>query len=392
MLYYPHRFIDVFSMALFSKNKNAYLGIDIGAHGMKLVELHKTKNRPQLWTYAIASEPLDIHPPELLEKTPEELTAESAGEMMVEGEKKKKEKEKAPMLDDPRVEQYAAMLKALVKQAKATTNSATASLPVSQVFHTMLTLPTVDKKELGGIVRGEIRKFLRRPVEEMQVMHQIVPSEDKKHMRVLVTAAPKSIIAFFTAIFQRAGIELKELETEAFALERSLVGRDPATVMVVDMGSERTNFFIIDKSLPIVHRSIQIGGDRVTELLMDTLKMERDAVEQIKKDFSRVNAEQIETAVFDRLLEPIIKEIQYSMDVFLRQNGEERRPEKIILTGGTSVIPYFSKRLSDEFQMKCFVGDPWGRVVYQDGLKPVLDAIGPRMAVSIGLALRNILK
>lgn len=377
-------------MALFSKNKDAHLGIDIGAHGMKLVELHKTKNRPQLWTYAIASEPLDIHPPEPVEKTPEELVAASKGQMIQ--KKEPASKERAPATDDPRVETYAAMLKALVKQAKTTTNTATASLPVSQVFHTMLTLPTVDKKELDGIVRGEIRKFLRRPVDEMQVMHQVVPHEDKKHMRVLVTAAPKNIIAFFTAIFQRAGVELRALETEAFALERSLVGRDPATVMVVDMGSERTNFFIIDKSLPLVHRSIQIGGNRITELLMQTLGMEREAVEQIKKDFSRVDADRIQTQVLDRLFDPVVKEIQYSFDVFLRQNGEGRRPEKIILTGGSSVIPYIAKRLSDEFQMKSFVGDPWARVVYQDGLKPVLDTNGPRMAVAIGLALRNILK
>jgi type IV pilus assembly protein PilM len=330
----------------------------------------------------------------MMEKTPEDLLAEQKGEPVEQEGKGRKEEKKEPVhIDDPRVEKYAMMLKELVKQSKATTNVATASLPVSQVFHTVLTLPIVDKKELDGIVKGEIRKFLRQPVEQMQIMHQIVPTESKKNMRVLVTAAPRSIISFFTAIFQRAGIELRELETEAFALERSLVGRDKATVMVVDIGSERTNFFIIDQSLPTVHRSIHMGGDRITDLLEQSLGVERSMAEIMKMDMSRIPGSEIKSDMFDRVIDPIVKEIQYGFDVFLRQNQEGgKTPEKIILTGGSSVIPFFSTRLSEVFNMKVFVGDPWARVVYQDSLKPVLDSIGPRMAVSIGLALRNILK
>ena len=41
------------------------------------------------------------------------------------------------------------------------------------------------------------------------------------------------------------------------------------------------------------------------------------------------------------------------------------------------------------FPLRVFVGDPWARVIYQDGLKSILGEIGPRMAVSIGLGLRN---
>ena len=59
-------------MSLFSKSE-AYLGIDIGAHGIKLVELHKFKGRPQLWTYGIAEQELDIHLPEVHEKSPQEI-------------------------------------------------------------------------------------------------------------------------------------------------------------------------------------------------------------------------------------------------------------------------------------------------------------------------------
>jgi len=35
------------------------------------------------------------------------------------------------------------------------------------------------------------------------------------------------------------------------------------------------------------------------------------------------------------------------------------------------------------------VGDPWYRVSYPVELKPILEQVGPRMAVAIGLAMRE---
>jgi Tfp pilus assembly PilM family ATPase len=54
------RSAKLFSMSVFQKTEG-YLGVDLGAGGIKMVELHKTKGRPQLWTYGIAHQALDIH-------------------------------------------------------------------------------------------------------------------------------------------------------------------------------------------------------------------------------------------------------------------------------------------------------------------------------------------
>ncbi len=376
-------------MGLFS-NKESYLGVDIGANGIKLVELHTTKGRPQLWTYAMADSPLDIHIKSSPSKSPKELIDESKHRLTP------SKKEMPQGLDDPRIAKYAKILKGLLKEARVTTKKTTASLPVSYVFHAVLTLPEADDKELGRMVTAEVEKMLPRPIDEMQVVHQKIPQsksdKEKKYIHVLVTAAPKDLVRFYTAIFQRAGLELQELETEAFAIERSLVGRDSATSMVVDIGAERTNFFIIDSSLPLVHRSINIGGNTFDKIIEQTLDIENSLVLQIKKDVSRIK-NKLNPEIFMPALEPIIKEIEYGFDLFLSQIGNEgKKPEKIILTGGSAVLPFIADEIKKNFDMKVFVGDPWARVVYQEGLKPVLDDIGPRMSVSIGLALRNIIK
>jgi type IV pilus assembly protein PilM len=197
-------------------------------------------------------------------------------------------------------------------------------------------------------------------------------------------------VAFYTAIFQKAGLFLRELETEAFALERSLVGLDKNTAMVVDIGAERTNFFIIDQGLPLTHRTITVGGNSLDHILQKSLGIDLKLIQQVKRDFAR-NPHSMPVSIFTPILDPILKEIEYSFDLFLHETGNEgKHPEKIILTGGSAVLPFIVEEIKKKFSMKVFLGDPWARVIYQDGLKSILDDIGPRMSVAIGLALRNI--
>lgn len=380
-------------MSLFHKDES-YLGVDIGAGGIKLVEFKKTKDRPQLWTYGVLDEPLDIHIDRPGMKTPEELAAESRGDVS-----DPKKEEGTPMhLDDPRIDTYAGYLKQLVKQAKVTSKHVVASIPVSYIFHTVVTLPVIEKKEeQEQIIHAQVDKLMTRSVTEMQVVYQEIAQTDvekqKAYQRFLVTAAPKEVVQFYSAIFQRAGLQLEELETEAFAIERSLVGKDTATVMIVDVGSERTNFFIMDQGLPMTHRSIQIGGNTISQILSRITGIEGPSLEQVKMDISRIPATELQTDAFRAVLEPIAKEVQNSFDLYLRQQGnEQKHPEKIILTGGSSVFPLIAEHLREKFDKRVFVGDPWARVVYQDAIKPLLDANGTRMSVAIGLALRNILQ
>lgn len=381
---------------LFKKSVNTSLGVDIGAGGIKLVELQKQKGRPRLWTYALVDQPLDIHVSRQRDKSVEDLLEEKQNKISTFLKRKKKPVDEIwEVEDDPRIDEYAKLLKFTVQKARVTAKYVTASLPVSHIFHAVINLPIVDEKELPHHVAAKVKKMLPQPIEQMQVVHQVIPQTGEakaKSIKTLVTAAPKNIVRFYTNIFQKAGLQLDELETEAFALERSLVGVDRATVMVVDIGAERTNFFIIDQGLPVTHRSVQMGGDVLGAILQEKLGLSAEEIMAVKQDLSKLPGNKIPAEAFMRLIDPIIKEIQYSFDLFLHQTGNEnKRPEKIILTGGACLFPPIAEMIRESFSMKVFIGDPWARVVYQQGLKGMLDKIGPRMAGAIGLALRGMI-
>lgn len=373
----------------------SYLGVDLGAGGVKLVELRNEKKRPVLFTYGFTRASNDIH--QLLFKQesslPENTTFKPVDATAV----------AAPVVkvDQERIAEYAAMIKAVCKEAKTQSKVAVASLPVSSVFHAIVTLPIVKREEFDRILKAEIKKLLPYPLEEMVIDSQILPSPpESRNQRVLVNAVPRAIVVFYTKVFQQAGLTLDSLEPESIALARSLVGRDTATGVLVDIGAERTNFFIVDQAVPVTHHSIERGGDKMNAIVAAGLGIPVDYTsEQMKHDvFSYLLAHPNETPIgkaqftemFYSIIDPILKEIDYSLELYLRQTANlNKRPEKVVLTGGSAIMPFLAEAIAEKFKIKCFIGDPWGRVVYQDSLRPILQSVGPRMSVAIGLALRN---
>ncbi|MDO8509650.1 MAG: type IV pilus assembly protein PilM [bacterium] len=379
----------------FSKPKS-FLGVDIGAGGIKVVELHKEKNRPVLFTYGFTAGRQDVH--DLVQSISVNKTSSDLN--LTTGNEKKKTVDVSLLMDSKKINEYASVLKEVCKKARTVSKTAVVSLPVSSVFHAIVNLPPVKKNEFEPILKAEIKKLLPRPIEEMTLDYQVIaPLSNEKSQKVLINAVPREIVTFYTQIFQKAGLQLDSLEPESVALERALIGRDQSVAMVIDIGAERTNFFIIDQSYAITHNSIEVGGERVDKILMTTMGVEEKEVERLKFDWfeylSRVNGDGVEKnkflETFRSVIDPIVKEIDYSFELYLRQSGNEgKRPEKIILTGGGAFIPFLPEQISNQFKLKCYIGDPWGRVVFQDSLKPWLHKIGPRMAVAVGLALRNV--
>jgi len=99
------------------------------------------------------------------------------------------------------------------------------------------------------------------------------------------------------------------------------------------------------------------------------------------------------TPMLDNLFKPILNEIKYSFSLYQGQGDadEVRNIDKIILTGGSAMLPGLTEFLTQQMNVNAYLGDPWARVVYPLDLRPILDEIGSRFSVAIGCAMRNII-
>jgi Tfp pilus assembly PilM family ATPase len=213
--------------------------------------------------------------------------------------------------------------------------------------------------------------------------------DDGKNYRILLTAAPKNLVARYIDIFKRAKLNLLSLETEAFALARALMGNDTSTVMIVDIGANTADICVIEDGVPILNRGIDTGGEYITKTIMNSMNVNQDRAEQFKRDFglSSISNKNV-PEVIQHSLNSIINEIKYVFELYRRQGNAQI--DKIIITGGSAFLPSLTSYLSELLKLPVVIGDPWDRIIYPLDLKPVLQEIGPRMAVSIGLASRDI--
>ena len=228
------------------------------------------------------------------------------------------------------------------------------------------------------------------PLQDIVLDWQKIDGASTENSKILLTGAPKTLIQNYISVFKAAQINLLSLETEIFALIRSLLGNDRSPVMIVQLGSTTTNIFVVDKSTPVINRSIAVGGINISQAIAAHLNLSLEQAEQFKYDLmhnSPTDASESAPAMIIEAFAPIVNEIKYILEVF--GNKENRRLEKIILTGGGALLPGLTNYLAERFNLNTIVGDPWFRVAYPFELKPILEKIGPRLAVAIGLAMRE---
>lgn len=357
-------------MSLLNSDRS-YLGIDLGIENIKVVELKEFKGHPMLVTYGFIDQPIV--------------------------------NEREGLWTNPK--RAAAILKKVLEKSRVTTKKVIGALPVSSVFSSVINLSNVNKddlastKRLAPIVHWEAKKLIPLPLEEMRLDWKIINKGDAadlksdgvyKNVKVLITAATRELVDKYREVFKLACLDLISLETESFALLRSLVGIDRSVVSIIDIGAVNTNISIIDEGVPYFNRSVDFGGAIITKMISERLGVGMAEAEQFKADLS-LSENSGNSKLLEEVLSILINEIRYCFNLY-HENSDKQKVdiEKIILTGGASLFPGLAKYLSNTLNIRVYVGDPWARIVYPEDLKPVLAEIGPKFAVAIGLAMRDI--
>ena len=358
-------------MGFFSKTQS-YLGIDLGSRNIKILELAAVEGRPQLVTYGYVGKTINI------------------------------------VKDDSEAskQKIILLLKELCKKSKIKTNKVIAAIPSYAVFTSIISLPFMSKKELTTAVQWEAKKFVPMPLEEMILDWKIIDDKpeagekylepkaiksEKKNLKILLTAAPKNLVKRYISIFQAAKLELISLETESFALARSLVGNDRSNIMIADIGALATDITVISNRISIINRSIDIGGDTITKAIASSLSIDIDRAEQFKQDFGMMTSGSQSNKVpktIELVLSSVVHEMRYTAELY--QNQEGKKLDKVILTGGSAFLPNLTEYLTDQLKIKVYIGNPWARIAFPEELKPILEELGPRFSVAAGLAMREL--
>jgi type IV pilus assembly protein PilM len=259
-------------------------------------------------------------------------------------------------------------------------------------------IPYIPDFELDEAVKFQAQDVIPFPPEKTLVSARVIADvtgpDGAPQRRVLLAAAHKDLVEPVLEVLYAAGLSPAGVDLSANALVRAALHAleplpTPGAEAIVSVGSAMTTVVIHEEGQPTFVRSINRGGDSLTEAISASLDVPFQDAEAIKISLQEIGAqyERAAAAVRDALT-PIISEVRSSIDYYNTMGGK-REVQRIAFTGGTVLLEGFLARAQAAFRVPVTILNVLPRLdTSQVQLAPE-DAArrGPLMSVAAGLAL-----
>lgn len=335
------------------------LGIDIGSHSIKIVELSKEEKSVKLLTAGSAPTP------------PGALGS--------------------PVSADK--EAVAQVIKKLLKDIGAKSHEGNIALPESQVFTRVIDVPQLSSRELASAIKWEAEQYIPLPLDQVNLDFTVLRDSKqtgKPTMEALLVAAPKALIDKYLSVLELADITPVGVETEIIAASRVAVRATPnlKTVMLASLGAQTTDLAILHDGVIAFTRSISSGGVALSRSLAQKLEFDLPQAEEYKKTYG-LEKNKLEgkiVAAVKPIMDIIVAEMKRAITFYLERHPN-RRVEAIVLSGGTAKVPGMVVYIAMEMSIETQLVNPWVDM-HLDRRFSALEPQGPVFSVAVGLALR----
>jgi type IV pilus assembly protein PilM len=338
---------------------NTTVGLDIGSHSIKLIELAREGN--QIALTAAGSMPT---PSKAMTST---LHAD--------------------------LESVAVALKQLFKDTGTKSREVNIALPESKVFTRVIEVPQLSSRELTSAIKWEAEQYIPLPLDQVNVDFTVL--RDSKvtgtnKMEVLLVAAPKALMEKYLTILEMAGLTAIGAETEIIATSRAIGRSIPnvKNVMVVSLGAQTTDIAILSSGILTFTRSVSAGGEAITRAIAQSIDFNLTQAEEYKRTYG-LQKDKLEGKIVTAakpIMDTIVNEMKRAI-AFYEEKYKDQHVETIMLSGGTSRLPGMVIYLAESINFEVQLANPWIGIL-RDQRFNVLENEGPNFCVAVGLALR----
>jgi type IV pilus assembly protein PilM len=260
-----------------------------------------------------------------------------------------------------------------------------AGLKGDQVAIRSLTLPRFKGRTGDAIVRYEMESLLPYQAEEIVVDYWVRPVESDRKSQVVAMAAQKTTVLHLLDQLARAGLESRMIGWSALgaylALRRTYEPPGPGEVWgLLDLGAKSSSLAMFDSSGLILARSLEVGGDDLTEAVADGLRLPLNQAEVLKREqgLSPQSPQELRI-ILQEILSTLLREVELSRLSF------QTDIDRLIITGGTAKLPGIQDFFRERMKVECTLFNPFEHCVYSVQEEEAVH--GPEYAAALGLAL-----
>jgi len=358
--------------------KNQLVGLDIGSHAIKLVEIDHSKRGPILKNFGIIG-------------LPHEAIVEGAVREM---------------------EIVAAAIKTLFKNLKTRNKNVATSISGYSVIVKKISINQRDEMELEDTIHDEAEQYIPFDINDVNLDYEVLANDeegageedgatesggkdDGELMEVMLVAAKKDMVDDYDGLLQLAGLSPVVLDVDAFALQNAIEINADETAgcyAVVNLGAEELGINAIKNGVSMFTRDSSYGGSQITDGIASKLEVSFEEAEKMKLGGLKAETERsVLEEVFTSVVSGWVQEIKRALD-FLASTYPDEVIEKIYVSGGSCRVPGFQKYLEMETDIPVVELNPFANLeINPKTFDPsYLSYMAPQAAVAVGLALRGI--
>ncbi len=233
------------------------------------------------------------------------------------------------------------------------------SIPGHQVSARMIKLPFADRKKMDKVIPFEVEGHTPFNIEEMVVSYHIVKVEEGG-AQVLALLVKKDVLRDHLETLEQAKISPKIVDLDVlslYSISSLILQGIGGPFSLADMGASKTSICIVSGGHLSMIRSLPIGGDAITGAIQKEFDVSYEEAEQGKMGHGillekKGNSE--EEIRFSKCIEsavsPLVREMKQTFHSY--EADQHQKVRRIYLCGGTSslgnLVPYLSRELEIE--------------------------------------------
>lgn len=350
------------------QKSNSFLGVDIGASRVKLLELEGKPGALRVASYA--AEPLPAYSVSDYQIINVDAVGEAIGRA--------------------------------VKKSGTRNKQAAIAVSGAAVISKTITMPAeMRDREIEQQVMLEAPQHIPYPIENVSLDFQVLgpdPNNDARN-EVLLVACRRDNIEMRTAVLEVAGLKPQLVDVEEYALRNacSLLrpqmveqGRD-STIAVFEMGAQRTRLNVQHNQRSVYHREETFGGQLLADELVAQLGLPdaNHLLTQLQE--GRISSSEIEPGLTN-FCEQAARQIEGALQFYFSTEAQTESIDQILVTGGCTLYPDFMARLQERLIWPVASADPLAGI--RAGGKAKRNHIeqdGPALLLAAGLSMRAML-
>lgn len=346
--------------------KKPILTLDIGSHSLKLAEFVDVKGGLEMTRYAVSD--LGIE----------------------------------PQSDADRSQFIITTIHDLIRESGCKPGPVQVAISGHAVFSRFVKLPPVEPEKVYQIIQYEAQQNVPFPMNEVVWDYQLI-SGATGDVDVMLAAIKSDIIGGITDCVRFTGLTPNLVDVAPMALYNAVrynYDNLPPCTLVVDIGARSTDLIFIEAGR-VFSRSVPVAGNQITQLIMNEFSISFDDAEAMKKAHAFVafggayEGPQSETVdkvskSVRSMMTRLHQELNRSINFYRSQQGGQQ-PSLLLLTGGSSVIPYTDTFLREKLNVETDYFNPFNNVAVSEQIPAEqVGAHACEMGQLVGLALRQL--